>query len=98
MSMALRNEFPDCCGADCVFNFYTYGDKDKFSLGRFYSGRVYLAILAEYQLKDYQPMLLKAKFRLISDNVVNKNSGNRLYVYIRDPKTRLKKVRKSAWR
>lgn len=82
---ALRSEFPECCGATCVYNFYNSSFTGKLILGRFTKGHLYFAILADHQVPTFGPILLKAKFRLISDNTINSNTGNRLYVYLRDP-------------
>ena len=87
-----RNGFPDCCGATILYNFDWTGPE----LGTFNPGHMYLAILSSEQ-EAYIPRLLKAKFRLLSDKVVNRNTGNTLFLYVRDIAPRTKAVRKRTF-
>jgi len=50
------------------------------------SSKLRLAIITEEQLL-IKSILIKHGFRLVSDKNVNKNTGNRLYVFLRDPET-----------
>lgn len=52
----------------------------------FKNGTLYFVILNIVQ-SWIGPYLKKHGFRLVSDRTVNANSGNRLYVWLRDPKT-----------
>ena len=56
------------------------------------------AILIESQL-IFKPLLIEKGFRLVSDRNVNKSTGNRLYVFIRDPETpKGNKLKKSKFK
>jgi hypothetical protein len=88
---AASTPFPACCGAT-IFNNFSTGYTDipehkecHWSGYSFIQGHLYFAILKEHQVKEFEPTLLKSSFRLVSDNTVNKNTGNRLFVYLRDP-------------
>lgn len=88
---AHRIDFTGCCGTEIVYAFSGGGEAGT-NLKSFQTGRIYIAILNEAQAigHKYGEILEKAEFRLVSDNTVNKNTGNRLYVYLRDPVTRKK--------
>lgn len=89
---AFNVPFPSCCGASIVHGFSDLYEKNApndalaiWSKKTFIPGHVYVAILAAAQQEKYGPLLEKAEFRCVSDRTVNKNSDNRLYVWIRDP-------------
>ena len=86
---AISTPFPSCCGSTILHAFgVMYTDpKHIWSKLTFVPGHVYFAILREQQRVEFEKTLLDSRFRLVSDQTVNKNSANRLYVYIRDPET-----------
>lgn len=47
-------------------------------------GHVYMCILIASQLW-LKPLLVKRGFRLVSDRTVNAETGNKLYMFLRDP-------------
>lgn len=62
----------------------------------FSSGHIWSCILNDTQ-SWMIPLFKKKGFRVVSDNVTNKGTGNKLFVLIYDKEVTLKKTKKSIW-
>ena len=94
---AERKQIKPKIPSDAEFN-QMIKEYSEVKFGKFNDGHIYVIILNEQQ-KGLFPTLKESGFRLVSDRTVNKNTGNRLYVFLRDHLTPKPKVlKKSAFK
>ena len=72
--------------SDKYFKDLLIADVRKSFNTTYSNGHLYLIVLNEHQL-IFEPLLKEKGFRKVSDRVVNEGTGNRLYLYTRDPLT-----------